>query len=151
MDNYLLLRYLHFLGLLIMFAALVGEHLLLKPFMTRREIGRMATLDAVYGLAALLVVGVGLGMWLGSVGKPSEFYTENHLFLTKVGLAGLAGLISLIPTFFFLRHRRGELSEKVFLPDYIRGLIRFQLVLYLLIPALAVLMAAGIHNPFAKG
>jgi len=45
--------------------------LLLKPQLTRAEVGRLANIEAVYGIAALALLMAGLTLWLGSFGKPA--------------------------------------------------------------------------------
>ncbi|MCB1050997.1 MAG: DUF2214 family protein, partial [Acidobacteria bacterium] len=47
-------RYFHFLGIIAVGASLVAEHLLLKAELTPKEIQRLARIDAIYGLSALL-------------------------------------------------------------------------------------------------
>lgn len=138
------IRYLHFASLFAMISAIVSEHLLLKPQMTRKEIGRMAVLDGIYGISALVVVAAGLTLWFG-VGKPAEFYTKNWVFHLKLTLVVIAGLISIYPTIFFLKHRKGGTPEElVTLPNAIKMVIRLELLLFFIIPLLAVLMARGI-------
>lgn len=139
----LLIRYLHFIGILVLAGSLISEWLLLKPVHSRAELRRLSLIDAAYGLASLLVVGAGLGMWLAG-GKPSSYYSDNPLFITKLVLAGVLGLLSAYPTIFFIRHSRGEASEQVSVPPLIRWLVIAELIVLACIPALAVLMAVGI-------
>lgn len=145
MTAEILLRYLHFVSIFIVVSSVVAEHLLLKPQMTRTEIKRLSTIDGIYGLSSIVVVGVGLTLWLSDIGKPAAFYTQNHIFLTKVGLFVIVGLLSIYPTVFFLKNRKGEDSnEEVTIPKAIKILIRAELLLLFLMPLLAVLMAKGI-------
>ncbi len=139
----ILFRYLHFISLFALVASVVGEHLLLKPQMTRGEIKRMAIIDGIYGLAAILAVGAGLTLWFG-VGKPEEVYTQNWIFHTKVGLAILMGLLSIYPTVFFIRQRKGDAAELVTIPSAIKWTIRMELLIIFTIPLLATMMARGI-------
>ncbi len=104
----ILLRYVHFISIFAIVGSLVSEHLLLKKSMTRAEIARVARIDAVYGIAALTLVTAGLTLWLGSVGKPSWFYSKNWIFHTKITLVAIVGLLSIYPTVFFLRNRKGR-------------------------------------------
>jgi putative membrane protein len=143
MITEILLRYVHFIALFVWIGALTSEHLLLKPQMSRAEIARLARIDAVYGLSAVLVVTAGLILWFG-VGKPAEFYSSNWIFHTKVGLAVLVGLLSIYPTVFFIKNRKGQENEIIDIPNNIRLLIRVQLAIMLIIPLLATLMAKGI-------
>lgn len=139
----LLIRYLHFVGILVLAGSLISEWLLLKPVHTRAELRRLSLIDAAYGLASLLVVGAGLSMWL-SGGKPSTYYSDNPVFITKLVLAGVLGLLSAYPTIFFIRHSRGEPGEEVSVPPLLRWLVVAELIVLACIPALAVLMAVGI-------
>ncbi len=144
MITYILLRYAHFLSIFILVSSIVAEHLLLKPQMSRREIRRLSIIDAVYGISALLVVGIGLTLWFGG-GKPAEFYSKNFLFHTKVGLFVLMAILSIYPTIFFLKNRKGEsLEEIVEMPKMIVMLVRLELLLIVVIPLLATLMAQGV-------
>ena len=79
----ILTRYAHFIFILIMTSALIGEALLLKPVMTRADLKTMAKLDGVYGLSAILLVAAGLTLWLG-VGKPAEYYTKTRFFTSNL-------------------------------------------------------------------
>lgn len=144
MATEIIVRYLHFLGIGLWVASLAGEFILLQPEMTRQEIKRLFRLDRWYGIAAIVVVGMGLIMWMG-IGKPAEFYTNNPLFLLKVSLAGLVGILSIIPSIFFARERKGPAEEKVALPNRILWLVRVELILMVFIPLLAILAARGIE------
>ena len=138
-----LVRYLHFISIFALVSSVVAEHLLLKDSMNRKEIRRMSIVDGVYGVGAVLAVVAGLLLWF-AVGKPAEFYTQNWIFHTKVGLAILMGLVSIYPTVFFMKNRKGEPQEQVAIPSGIKWSIRVELLLILIIPLLAVLMARGI-------
>lgn len=144
MVQEILFRYLHFISLFIMISAVVSEHLLLKKQLTRREILRLSIIDAAYGVSALVVVGVGLTLWFG-VGKPAEFYSKNWIFHLKVGLFIVVAVLSIYPTIFFLRHRKGsDMNELVDVPARLVWLLRLELLLLLFIPLCATLMAKGV-------
>lgn len=139
-----LVRYLHFISILTLVAAVAGQQLLIRERLPRREIRRLAVLDAIYGVSAITVVLAGLTLWFWT-GKNPEFYSYNWIFLTKVGLALLLGIVSIHPTLFFARNRKGDnLEELIDVPSSVRGVIRFELLLLVLIPLGAVLMARGI-------
>lgn len=141
----ILLRYLHFISIFAVVSTVVAEHLMLKPQMSRQEIKRLSSIDGVYGLASILVVGAGLTMWFG-VGKSAEYYTQNWIFLTKVGLFVIVGILSIHPTIFFARQRKGNSEEVIDIPTSVKWSIRAELLLLLLIPLLATLMARGIGS-----
>ena len=138
------LRYVHFISIFAIVGSLASEHILLEKSMTRAEIGRVSRIDAVYGLAALTLVIAGLTLWLGSIGKPSWFYSKNSVFHLKITLVAVVGLLSIYPTVFFLRNRKGDPSEAVVIPSSVFMMVRIELLLLLVIPLLAGLMAHGV-------
>lgn len=140
-----LVRYAHFLGIVAIAGSLTVEHLLLKPQMTRAELRRMAIFDAIYGIGALTVVAAGLTLWFGGVGKPAVLYTKNFVFHTKITLVVIMAALSAYPTVFFIKQGRGANVEEVIdIPKQIKMLIRIQLLLLVIIPLLATLMARGV-------
>ncbi|MDI1321749.1 MAG: DUF2214 family protein [Algoriphagus sp.] len=144
MSTEIFLRYIHFISIFVIVSSLVAEHLLLKPGMKRKEIDRLSKIDGVYGFAVLVVLAAGLTLWLGGHGKPAEFYSENALFQTKLGLFLVIGLLSIYPTVFFFKKRKGDPTELVAIPKSIFWMIRLELLLVFAIPLLAGLMAKGI-------
>ncbi|HEY0666530.1 MAG TPA: DUF2214 family protein [Sphingobacteriaceae bacterium] len=138
------LRYIHFISIFIIVGTLVSEHLLLKRELTRKEIGRLSRIDAVYGIAALTLLTAGLTLWLGGIGKPAVYYTHNWIFHIKITLFILIGLLSIYPTMFFIKNRKGDLEQKVQIPGFIFWALRLELLLLLIIPLLAGLMAKGV-------
>ncbi len=144
MSAFLIIRYLHFAGILLVSATLFTELILVKPELSRKEIGRIASIDGVYGLSALLVLSAGLLMWF-SFGKPSEFYSSNPIFIAKLILFGVVGSLSALPTVYFIKNRKGDPSELVKAPSWLKPIILVELITLFVIPLLAVLMAAGIR------
>jgi putative membrane protein len=138
------LRYVHFLCIFAIVGSLVSEHTMLRKSMTRREIGRLATIDAVYGIAAMILVVAGLTLWLGSIGKPAVFYTKNWIFHTKLTVFILIGLSSIVPTIFFTKNRKGNPDEIVTVPGRVYMMLRLELLLLAIMPLLAGLMAHGV-------
>jgi putative membrane protein len=143
MTTEIILRYLHFISIFGIVGSLVSEHLLLKREMTPAELNRLSKIDAVYGLAALTLLGVGLTLWLSGVGKPSIYYTQNWIFILKISLFTTIGLLSIYPTIFFLRNR-GSKEGKIKIPPAIFWMLRFELLILFIIPLLAGLMARGV-------
>jgi putative membrane protein len=140
----ILFRYIHFISIFAIVGSLASEHLLLKKELTRKELQRLSRIDAVYGLAALTLLAVGLTLWLGSLGKPSEFYTRNWIFHTKITCFLTVGLLSIYPTMFFIKNRKGDPEEIVAIPKKLLMMVRIELLLLFIIPLLAGLMAKGI-------
>jgi putative membrane protein len=103
--------------------------------------------DLAYGVCAGLVLFTGLArvLWYG---KGLDYYLGNSLFHAKVGLFIVIGLISVVPTFVFLNWRNslqaGEVPQvSARQARLVTGVIRLELLLLLVIPLLAVLMARG--------
>lgn len=144
MNAEILLRYLHFVSIFTIVGVLISEHLLLKKTLTRTEISKLARIDAVYGLAALTLITVGLTLWLGGFGKPAVYYTQNWVFHLKLTLFLLVGILSIYPTVFFIRNRKGNGAELVTVPASVFWLLRLELFLLAVIPLLAGLMARGV-------
>ncbi|MEJ2765119.1 DUF2214 family protein [Photobacterium sp. MCCC 1A19761] len=134
-------RYLHFLGIIFLASMLAIENALLTEKLKAETARKLVLTDAMYGLSAIVTLGAGLILWF-SVGKPSQFYTGNVIFHVKIGLFFLIALMSLIPTIFFLKHRRNE-SPEIQVPRYIMRIKRLEATLLLLLPFLAILMARG--------
>ena len=143
MTTEIILRYVQFISIFGIVGSLVSEHLLLKKEMTPAELNRLSKIDAVYGLAALTLLGVGLTLWLSGVGKPSIYYTQNWIFILKISLFTTIGLLSVYPTIFFLKNRASK-KEKIKIPPAIFWMLRFELLILFIIPLLASLMARGV-------
>jgi len=142
MSTVMIVRMVHFLAILSFTAVLAVQNALLKPTLSRRELRRLTVLDAVYGLSAVLVFGAGHALWF-MVGKPAEFYTKNPVFHVKLTLFVVVFLLSIVSTVFFLKRWRSG-AETVVVPARVRVLKRVEFGLLLLIPVLAVIMAAGV-------
>ena len=139
---YELIRLLHFAAIFTLAGALVIENMAIKPQITGEDARNLAKVDAVCAVSAVFVLLFGLALWLW-VGKPSEFYSSNPLFHAKLGLFTLMFLCAIAPTVFYNKHSKSE-EEVIEVPQLLRLLLRFQLVLLVLIPVLALLMARGI-------
>lgn len=136
-----LVRSLHFISIFTLVAALITEHMLLKPKMSPAELAKIARVDMIYGIAAILVLVAG-SMLLMGVGKPSVFYFQNPLFHIKFTLFVLIALLSIYPTIFFIKNRKA--TQDVILPRKIIMFNRIQLTLVFVMPIFASLMARGI-------
>lgn len=136
-----LVRSLHFISIFTLVSALITEHMLLKPKMTPTELVKIARVDLIYGVAAVLVLIAG-GLLLLKVGKPSAFYFQNPLFHIKFTLFVVIGLLSIYPTVFFIKHRKA--TQDVMVPRKIIMFNRIQLTLVFIIPIFASLMSRGI-------
>lgn len=139
--------YLHFLSIFVLFALLSIEHLQFKLPLDLARARRLIIVDMAYGLTAGVVLATGLArvIWYG---KGTAYYLGNSLFHAKVGLFVLVALLSILPTFVFLNWRNQLKAGQV--PSVsprqaklVTMTIRLELLLLLIIPLLAVLMARG--------
>ena len=81
-------------------------------------------------------------------GKGSDYYMNNYIFWTKIGLFGLVGLLSVIPTVRFLAWRKKIKQGDDFQFSDIeykstKSIILLELILFTFIPLMAVFMARG--------
>ncbi|MEM9858705.1 MAG: DUF2214 family protein [Bacteroidota bacterium] len=143
MNELILTRYIHFIGIIIVFGMVLAELVLIQDKLKRSVIKRIFILDGIYGIFSLIVVGAGLYLWLG-IGKPAEFYTANPLMHAKVGLFIIVGILSIWPTVFYFKNRKGEDDQMITVPAYIKRIIQVELGLLVLIPLLATFMAQGV-------
>ena len=142
-----LAAYLHYLSIFILFALLSIEHVQFKPPLDLARARRLIVTDIAYGICAgaVLLTGLARVLWFG---KGLDYYLHNALFHAKVGLFILVGLISVLPTFVFLNWRNSlKAGEVPQVSDrqarWVTLAIRLELLLLLLLPLLAVLMARG--------
>lgn len=138
----LIARYVHFISIFAIVAALSAELSLLKPTMKRSEISFLSRIDAIYGIAAITLLAAGFTLWFG-VGKPADYYSKNFFFLFKLLLFTMVGIASAWPTVYFLKNRKGNQQDSVEVPGFLRKFILFQLIMLFLIPIFASLMAKG--------
>ena len=139
----LAVRYLHFVSIFALVAAVVAQHLFLKPRMTRAGIKFVQRLDIVYALAVIVVLATGLLQWF-SVGKPAFVYSKNWIFHLKLMTFLVVGLISIYPSVFFGRNKKGDPNEEVDVPPLLVWSVRAELLLIFAMPLMAVLMSRGI-------
>ena len=146
MSTEILLRYVHFISIFTIVGTLVSEHLLLKETISRSDIGRLAKIDGIYALGVIVLLAVGMTLWLGGFGKPTEFYSKNPIFHTKLTLFVIIGILSIYPTVFFIKNKNGDPQENIQVPKAIFWMVRMELLLLFVIPILAGLMAKGIGS-----
>ena len=142
-----LIAYLHYVSIFLLFALLSIEHVQFKLPLDMRRARSLIITDIAYGICAGVVLFSGLARVLWH-GKGLDYYLSNSLFHAKVGLFILVGLISIVPTFVFLNWRNSLKAGEVPQVSHRQGrwvtrVIRLELLLLLIIPLLAVLMARG--------
>lgn len=145
-----LTAYGHYLGILLIFAALVTETLTLKKELTLSDAWRISIADAVYGMAATLVLVTGILRVL-YFDKGTAYYMQQPVFWAKVGVFAFISLLSIYPTISFLQWigpLRDQKPPTLTLPQVTRlhWFIRLELVGFTMIPLLAAMMARNIGS-----
>ena len=140
--------YVHYLGIIICFGALMFERIILKINLSKNETISIIIADLVYGIAGLAILITGI-LRVKYYGQGGEFYTGNPIFWVKVSLYIVIGLISLYPTTTYIlwaiplsRNNLPVISEN--LVKRFRLIITTELVGFVVIPFFATLMSRGI-------
>ncbi|MFZ3202782.1 MAG: DUF2214 family protein [Pseudomonas sp.] len=139
--------YLHYLSIFLLFALLTLEHQLFKRPLDLPRARSLMRIDIAYALSAGLILASGAArlVWYG---KGLAYYLHNSLFHAKLGLFILIALLSILPTLVFLNWRndlRAGLVPQVStrMGTLVIMTIRLELLLLLILPLLAALMARG--------
>ena len=100
------LAYLHWLAIFTMVVFLTSEAALCRvEWINARVVERLARVDMLYGVSAVIVLLTGLARTAWGV-KGMGWYWSNPLLHAKVTLFVVVGLMSIRPTLTFLRWRR---------------------------------------------
>lgn len=139
--------YLHFIAIFALFALLSIEHVLFKAPLDLKRARSLMITDIAYGVCAGIVLLTGLArvLWFG---KGTAYYLGNSLFHAKVGLFILVALLSILPTYVFFNWRNAVQAGQAPEPSarqmrLVTWCIRLELLLLLVIPLPATLMARG--------
>jgi putative membrane protein len=143
MTELVITRYLHFIAVFAIVGAIIAEQFFVSKSMTRKEIKQVSKIDMIYGIGALLVLIAGFLLWF-TVGKPAQYYSRNWLFHTKLTMFIVLGLLSIYPSIFFFKNRKGtDLDTKIEVPMMIILLLRIELLIIIVMPILATYMSLG--------
>jgi putative membrane protein len=150
MTGVLALAWLHYLAMMFVAAALIAEHLMFTPRPDRAVARKLVTVDLIYGISLVLVFATGIGR-LFHGGKGVLFYMQNGAYHTKFALFVLMAIVWLYPAVKFFGWRRqlksGDapaMSEAE--ARRVLMAIRLQLVILVVLPLLAAMMARGIWS-----
>lgn len=147
MTQEALLAYVHFLAILTMVVFLTSEAALCRPeWMNAATVERLARIDMIYGISAMVVLATGVARAVWGI-KGASWYWTNPLLHLKLGLFVLVALLSIVPTIQFSRWRR-VLRASSTLPEAaqvrkVRRLVMVQAHIVPLIPLAAVFLARG--------
>jgi putative membrane protein len=95
----------HHATLLILVSALGAHSVLLRLSPSAEVVQRLARLDLLYGISAVLLLVAG-GLRLSFGAKGVAFYTGNPVFWGKMAVFVLIGALSIVPTLRFIRWKR---------------------------------------------
>jgi putative membrane protein len=142
-----ILQFLHISAILALVVFISSEAALCRPdWMNAKVVERLATVDRIYGIAALAVLATGfIRIYFGT--KGAAWYWSNWLLHLKLGAFVVVGLISIAPTLRFLRWRK-ELRASGALPSpeevrRARKLVMLQAHIIPFIPLAAAFLARG--------
>jgi putative membrane protein len=142
-----ILAYAHLLAILTMVVFLTSEAALCRSeWFNAATVERLARIDAIYGLSAMLVLATGFARIFWGI-KGSGYYWSNWLLYTKLALFVATALLSIPPTLQFIRWRK-QLRADGTLPDAeqirrVRRLVMVQAHIVPIIPLAAVFLARG--------
>lgn len=145
----LLLAILHHLLIFLLAAVIASEFVMVRSGLSGRDLKRVGHIDGAYGglAAAIIVIGVcrvifGLKGW--------EFYVYNASFWAKIAAFLVVGVLSIQPTMRILRWRKAAEAapDTYVVPEAeiasVRGFLRAEALIFLLIPVFAAMMARGV-------
>ena len=142
-----ILAYVHFLAILTMVVFISSEAALCRvEWLNKAVVERLARIDLVYGIAAMVVLASGIARTVWGV-KSSGWYWSNPLLHIKLTLFIIVGVISIFPTLTYMRWRKavrasGALPGEAEIKKN-RKLVMIQAHILVLIPLAAVFLARG--------
>lgn len=142
----IVVAWIHYIGIMLFLACLLGEHLVLKPQPTLAEARTLQILDGTYGASAAVVLITGImRMFLE---KGVAYYLHDIAFHILVALFVIIGLLSAYPTMVFIRWRgvvRAGQTPGLAPGQFgrIQTILRTEMALLLIAPLFATGMAHG--------
>lgn len=136
------LAILHHLLVFALVAVLFAELVSVRRGMGAADVGRVATMDAGYGVLAGLIVLVGFARALFAA-KGWDYYLHNAFFWAKIGTFVLIGLLSAPPTLAYLKWRKTGAAPTDEAVAGVQRCLWMQVVLILPLLAFAAAMARG--------
>ena len=142
-----ILAYVHFLAILTMVVFISSEAALCRvEWLNKAVVERLARIDAIYGMAAMLVLASGVARTVWGV-KGSAWYWTNPLLHIKLTLFVIVGVMSIFPTITYIRWRKQVRADGTLPAEAevrkTRKLVMIQAHILVLIPLFAVFLARG--------
>ena len=139
---YIFFRYLHFVAIFGVAAAMFIENIAVKPSITKEDAINLAKISLIDNVSLLLTLMFGYTLWFW-VGKPTEFYTENPVFLTKLIIFSIILIFGFFP-FNFFRHNKNPKKKNIRVAPITIFCVRLRVALLIVPIMLAFLTARGI-------
>ena len=139
---YVFFRFLHFVAIFGVTAAVIIENIAVKPSISKEDAINLAKISLIDNASLLLTLMAGYTLWFW-VGKPSEFYTENPVFLAKLIIFCIILVFGFFPFNFFKRNKE-SIQESVLVPPTTIFCVRLRGALLIVAVMLAFLTARGI-------
>ena len=142
------LAFLHHLAAFTLVAVLAVQFVLLRDEVTVGSARKLQVVDAIYGVAAVVLLIIGLGR-VFHFEKGATYYFHTWTFIAKLSLFVLVGLLSILPTLAF-RSWRGAVQQgqapQVTAQELrrLRSIVHLELIGVVLIILCAALMAKGV-------
>ncbi|NNC96044.1 MAG: DUF2214 family protein [Chitinophagales bacterium] len=144
MTAEIIVKYIHFIAIFVIIATVSIEFVLLRGKIDHERIKLLSKVDMIYGMSAVVLLIAGLTLWF-FIGKPAATYSKNYIFMIKITLFIIVGLLSIRPTIWIGRNKRKIMpGGKIDVPNSIQSFILVELIILALIPLTAVIMAKGI-------
>jgi putative membrane protein len=143
-----LLSYLHFTAILLVFAFLTVEVMLMRGALEPASVRLLGRVDLWYFGSAIAALVTGfLRLVLGA--KGADFYLNSWPIYVKLGLFLAVALVSVQPTLTFIRWRRALDHDPAWRVEdgerrRMRRYLMVEVHLAALIPLIAVIMARGL-------
>jgi putative membrane protein len=144
----LILAILHHLLVFSLAAIIAMESLLVRQELSHGTISLLARIDRHYGMIAGAVILIGIGRVLFGL-RGWEYYVYYWAFWAKMAAFAAVGLLSIPPTMRFLAWSRAAAKDSAFrVPAtelaVVQRYVRAEVVVFLLIPTFAAIMARGV-------
>ena len=139
---YVFFRFLHFVAIFGVTAAVIIENVAVKPSISKEDAINLAKISLIDNVSLLLTLMAGYTLWFW-VGKPSEFYTENPVFLAKLIIFSIILVFGFFPFNFFKRNKK-SIQESLLVPPITIFCVRLRGALLIVAVMLAFLTARGI-------
>jgi putative membrane protein len=132
----------HHLLIFGIFGIICAEFWAVRPGVTSAAAGRIASIDLWYGILAAAVFVVGFCRAIFAA-KGWAYYSHNAFFWAKILDFAAIAILSLPPTFAFIRWRKSAASPGD--PDIhrVRRYLHAELALFVFLPIFAAAMARG--------